>query len=844
MNPQILLNSPLWRQITVEKILGRPLKFLAVICIVPFAMLVLAPLKGFLVFSAGPPASGDWIVTGVEIYSNHEVFVLNGNLIVENGGNLTLKGVTLKMNCTYDGQYNITVKTGGAFYVLEGSVITSANSSHGYCFFVLSEATFRMSESELHECGISSPFWWDAGLWIHSGDIIIEKSLISENLCAMFGGGEAEPIIRNNNITDNEYGIHIASGHPAIYNNTITSNLHSGIVSGGNTAFPVIVNNSISKNGAGIDCWGGSSPTILNNTITSNFDNGIFINHHGNPTISGNIITLNGGPGIGCSNHSNAVIQKNTITANAMGISCSDHSDATIQGNNISQNNGPGIDCHFSSPNIDCNNITSNYQGISLNNSSPFIQDNIIAFNKEMGGIGGTVCSPTIQGNIITSNSGYAGIVLKGNIQGVIQGNTIMNNTGGGIQIAHNCSLIIQENIITSNMNIGIYCNDTARLEVHKNDIYSNGGYGIKNDDPSITINATSNYWGSASGPVRESPDATDPEEVSGNVLFDPWLTESIIFAEITNPLQGETVSATVKISINARAINDVFQVEFYVDKQQKYVDSASPYEWDWDTTQYAETSHEIMVKVIDAFGLATQAFRTVFVDNTAPTVSIKEPESGKIYYGIISLSVNATDNKEIGGVRFRVDNNEWLGMIYNSTDLFWKYDLNTTTLLDGQHTLMALALDKAGNPSITSTTLRVDNTPPTLSIQTPQSGMTVGLTLIVSIQASDASNISRIEFYLEDVLVYTVTGTPYQWSWDTTEYPNGEYAITIKAYDTVGHIQTSQTTVTVKNVEPQWWQTHFWTIMQVLVATGGLVLTVLTFLRGRKKREKKKEEE
>jgi hypothetical protein len=432
--------------------------------------------------------------------------------------------------------------------------------------------------------------------------------------------------------------------------------------------------------------------------------------------------------------------------------------------------------------------------------------------------------------------------VLKGNIQGVIQGNTIMNNTGGGIQIAHNCSLIIQGNIITSNMNIGIYCNDTARLEVHKNDIYGNAGYGIENDDLSISINATYNYWGSASGPYKGPglPDSIDPEEVSENVLFDPWLTESIIIAEITNPLQGETVSATVKITINARAINNIFQVEFYMDKQQKHVDSASPYEWDWDTTQYAETSHEIMVKVIDTFGLTTQTFRTVFVDNTAPTVSIKQPESGKIYYGIIGVSVNATDNKEIGGVRFRVDNNEWFVMIYNSTDFIWKYDLNTTTLSDGQHTLMALALDKAGNPSTTSITLRLDNAPPTLSIQTPQSGMTVGLTLIVNVQASDVSNISRIEFYLQDVLVYTVTNTPYQWSWDTTEYPNGEYTIRVKAYDTVGHAQTSQTTITVKNVEPPWWEAHMWTIIQVLVAIGGLILAVLTYLT--RKKEKKKE--
>jgi parallel beta-helix repeat protein len=635
----------------------------------------------------------------------------------------------------------------------------------------------------------------------------------------MFGGGDGEPVIRNNNITDNEYGINVASGRPAIYNNTITSNLGFGIGSGGNTAFPVIVNNSISKNGAGIDCWGGSSPTILNNTITSNFDNGIFINHDGNATISGNIITLNGG-GIVCFNHTTGVIQNNTIMANCGdGISFNDYSNATIQGNTIS-GNGRGVFCGFSSPIVQSNTITLNGHGIYLDASNASIQGNTIEENQ----IGINVennSSPTIQGNIVKSNN-------------------------QGIQIAHNCSVTIQGNIITSNMGIGIYCNDTAQLEVHKNDIYSNADCGIKNDDPSITINATSNYWGNASGPVRESPDAIDPEEVSGNVLFDPWLTESIIFAEITNPLQGETVSATVKISINARAINNVFQVKFYVDNQQKYVDSASPYEWDWDTTEYAETSHEITVKVVDTFGLTTQAFRTFFVDNTAPTVSIKQPESGEICCGIISVTVNATDNKEMDGVRFRVDTNEWLSMIYNSTDLLWKYDLNTTTLSDGQYTLVILALDKAGNPSTTSVTLRLDNTPPTLSIQTPQSGMTVGSTLIVSVQASDASNISRIEFYLEDALVHTATNTPYEWSWDTTEYPNGEYTITVKAYDAVGHAQTSQTAVTVENVAPPWWEVHMWTIILVLVAIGGLILAVVTFLavkKRAKKREKKKEE-
>jgi parallel beta-helix repeat protein len=801
---------------------------------------VFAPIKGFLVVSAGPPASGDWIVIGVEVYSNHEVFVLNGNLVVESGGNLTLKGVTLEMNCAYDGQYNITVETGGAFYVLEGSAITSVNAANEYCFFVQDESTFKMSGSELHECGMSSPSdWKKSGLCIQSNDTVIENSLISDNNCGIFIDGR-EPVIRNNNITNNEQGIMLGNGSPTIYNNTITSNLERGIGTGGNASLPLIINNSISKNWVGIDSWFGSSPIILNNTITSNINDGIFINHHGNPTISGNVITLNSGSGIGCSNYSNAVIQNNIVTANGLGIMCGDHSDATIQSNNISQNNR-GISCHFSSPNICSNNIISNYQGIWLNNSNPSIQDNTIAFNNGEG-IVGTFCNPTIRGNIITSNSGYAGIVLKGNINAVIQGNTIVNNTDG-IQIAHNCSVTIQGNIITSNWGIGILCNDTARLEVHKNDIYSNAGYGVKNDDLLVTVNATSNYWGSASGPARTMPDSIDPEEISGNVLYNPWLTESIFSAKITGPATSGLVSATIPVWTEVHAENGVEKVEYFVDDKLEYTDYDTPYEWTWDTTKYTETEHRIVAKAYDLLGLKILASLLVFIDNTSPAISIKEPESGKIYYGIIDVCANATDNKELGGVRFRVDNNEWLAMIYNSTDLLWKYDLNTTTLPDGQHTLMVLALDKAGNPSTTSVTLRFDNTPPTLSIQTPQSGMTVGLTLVVSVQASDASNVSRIEFYLQDALVCTALNVPYQWSWDTTEYPNGEYTIKVKAYDAVGHAQTSQTTITVKNVESPWWETNIWTIIQVLVAIGSLMLAVVAFLAGKrkvKKREKK----
>jgi len=688
----------------VEKISRCLLRFLVAFFIIIVFVSVLVSRKSLLVFS-DPPVGGDWVVTGTESYYD-EVFVLNGNLIVEDGGNLTFRKVILKMNCTYNGQYNITVKPGGSFYVLEGSVITSANPDKRYAFTVWS--TFRMNNSELHECGWHGDEWaW--GLSIACDDAIVENSLLSHS----------------------EQGIVIWNDGAVVCNNNITANNHVGIAVWG--CSPIINDNHISSNYGGIHA-GTSSPTIANNTITSNSGEGICFWDEANPIIQDNIITLNG-----------------------------------------------------------------------------------------IGIVGSFDCSPIIQGNNITSNN-ELGIVLKPNCTGMIQGNIIANNSDG-IHLGDYCSPLIQGNIIKSNRDVGVRCAGNSLPEIHWNNIYDNENLGVGNDDPSVIVNATHNYWGDGPSP-------------SSHVLYDPWLTESIFFAEITSPLSGETVSSTFTVSTKVDAQSGVHRVEFYIDDQLEYTDYDMSYEWNWDTIQYTETQHKIKAKAYDMLGLKISTSITVFVDNTPPTVSIKQPTPENIYYGTLGISIDATDNQELGNVHFRVDNTEWLVMTYNHTELLWKYDLNTTTLSDGQHTLMVLALDKANNPATTSTTLLTDNIPPTLTIQTPQGGMTVGLTLVVDIQASDVSGISRIEFYLQDVLVYTVTDAPYQWSWDTTKYPNGEYTITIKAYDTVGHTQTSETTVTVKNVESPWWQEHLWTIIQVLIAVGGLIVAIIAYVTRRKEKE------
>jgi len=126
------------------------------------------------------------------------------------------------------------------------------------------------------------------------------------------------------------------------------------------------------------------------------------------------------------------------------------------------------------------------------------------------------------------------------------------------------------------------------------------------------------------------------------------------------------------------------------------------------------------------------------------------------------------------------------------------------------------------------------------LAIESPKSGTTVGLTLVVRVQTSDLVDILRIEFFIQNVLVYTAYEMPYQWSWDTTQYSNGEYIISAKAYDNFGNMKTCETTVTVENAEIPWWQTHLWSIVQVLIGVGSLILGTIAYLT----RKRRKEEE
>jgi len=188
------------------------------------------------------------------------------------------------------------------------------------------------------------------------------------------------------------------------------------------------------------------------------------------------------------------------------------------------------------------------------------IKDNVINGCDEYGIWLEKTAGMTIDGNTIQFNPG-GGILVdaNGNTIGV-SGNSILNNTGDGLVIngqgntvagntIHNNGLIgidvtginnlFNTNQITSNGNQGVRLTAAASGNVfnvgdtvpNTNCIFDNDSDGSNNYEQMENLNtgenvdATNNYWGSASGPFNAMRNASGDmnNRVSDFVLIEPW---------------------------------------------------------------------------------------------------------------------------------------------------------------------------------------------------------------------------------------------------------------------------------------------------------------------------------
>jgi lipopolysaccharide export system protein LptA len=147
--------------------------------------------------------------------------------------------------------------------------------------------------------------------------------------------------------------------------------------------------------------------------------------------------------------------------------------------------------------------------GVHLQNTT---ESHVITGNTITGSAWNGVAFVSAGTNITFSNNSVTGSsdngVYIGNSSPAIHGNSIYANTTKGIYVNGAASTpVISANRIYTN-NVGVYCDANASPLIgssaeNGNDIYGNTSYGVQNTSPSITVNATYNYWGSPSGPYH-----------------------------------------------------------------------------------------------------------------------------------------------------------------------------------------------------------------------------------------------------------------------------------------------------------------------------------------------------
>lgn len=182
--------------------------------------------------------------------------------------------------------------------------------------------------------------------------------------------------------------------------------------------------------------------------------------------------------------------------------------------------------------------------------------------------------------------------------------------------------------------------------------------------------------------------------------------------------------------------------------------------------------------------------------DFTAPSIAFASPSTGSTVKGLVSVSVNASDNVGVSKIELRAN-----GAVVG-TDITAPYGFSwdSTTVADGKATLTAYAYDAAGNYAGATATVTVENAagslqtettadtaPPLATISNPPAGSKVSGNVSVSASATDNVGVSKIALFIDGKQVATGKET-LTYKWNTRAASAGSHTVRLDAVDLAGN--------------------------------------------------------
>ncbi|MCK4968902.1 MAG: hypothetical protein KAS77_00180, partial [Thermoplasmata archaeon] len=189
----------------------------------------------------------------------------------------------------------------------------------------------------------------------------------------------------------------------------------------------------------------------------------------------------------------------------------------------------------------------------------------------------------------------------------------------------------------------------------------------------------------------------------------------------------------------------------------------------------------------------------TTTVDTLPPTLEAISPTPGQaVTSGTVALQVEASDVGKVlihGQVEFDLDGTGWtdLPLLPGETTI-WRYFLDTSLMLEGDHTVEFRATDQARHVTRVSVAFVVDNTDPTCEVISPKVGEVVTGTYTVKVKAGDNLGIGSVDLVFKGIPGIAEAAATYNeptgyWeiAVDTTLMGEGEATVTAQTIDSAG---------------------------------------------------------
>jgi hypothetical protein len=175
--------------------------------------------------------------------------------------------------------------------------------------------------------------------------------------------------------------------------------------------------------------------------------------------------------------------------------------------------------------------------------------------------------------------------------------------------------------------------------------------------------------------------------------------------------------------------------------------------------------ANNLQVRASDAFGQQQTSALAVLLDTQAPTITLASPAPGLVTNVNPTLIGTVTDNLVgVATLQAAVDGGAYAALMFDAAGHF-----SVTTSLpldhsaDGSHTIHLIATDLVGNVSpATNYAFTLDTTPPSLTLTSPPSGLTVNHDVTITGRATDAlSGLASVQAGLDGAAYSAVSFNP-----------------------------------------------------------------------------------